>query len=601
MLPKILSRRRQRNAVDDCHCASSRGFGRNVSIIDLLEKINKYLKKNIKSKKDQETNEEISSLLIEEEEREKKKERERKEKERKEKEKEKEKERKEKEKRKEKSLPAPNVNVSESELLYKENENMDEKLNKGSYEIKDIPDYNKEYASEILNDLQNSEDLINQIKTDFFKENVDRKIEISHDYRSYKRSYEVLIFNYIKEYLLYIISKSYNLSKDKYGILVLQGGACVQHFSNARRITSDLDYKFYPLPQNLTKTTIEMQYNFLKNNILPYISLIDVKKILRERKLESVFINEDSSESSTKKTIDILLLYDLSFKCTFQEKRGIIKIYLKVKLSESVTFNLSLIDISLYKKDDKSNKMIEDILLTLNPKHKYLLPETIKFKIFYSLKDIPFKKNKNIDVILLSKNYLIEQIKNYISDCEHYEELKLNKLKKQQSITGDVKKLSEFTKLYPRIKLNEEYTEQLKKELEPKYISEVDDIEIYDTIEFLGCKKARQQLEALKSGDEKKGYEKKGDKKKGDGKKISIKRKHIFKKNKSKSEMKGIIIKKENISKSRSKSKSMNRMKIKSKFRIKRKIKRKIRTKSRRKSIKKRKIVTVEFSRTGHL
>ena len=135
-------------------------------------------------------------------------------------------------------------------------------------------------VSEILNDLQNSEDLINQIKTNFFKENVDRKIEILHDYSGYKRSYEVLIFNYIKEYLLFIISKSSKLAENRYGTLVLQGGACVQHFSNARRITGDLDYKFYPLPQNLTKTTIELQYNFLKKNILPYISLIDVKEIL---------------------------------------------------------------------------------------------------------------------------------------------------------------------------------------------------------------------------------------------------------------------------------------------------------------------------------
>ena len=471
---------------------------------------------------------------------------------------------KEKKERKKKpgSLPAPKV--SESELLYKENEKMDEKINEGSYEIKDIPDYNKEYASEILNDLQKSEDLINQIKTNFFKEDDHRKIEILHDYSivsGYKRMHEVLIFNYIKEYLLFIISKSYYLAEDKYGILVLQGGACVQHFSNARRITGDLDYKFYPLPQNLTKTTIELQYNFLKKNILPYISLIDVKEILTKRNLKSVIINEYSPESSsTKKTIEILSSYDLSFKCTFQESRGIIKIFLKVKASESVTYELSLVDISLYKHDDKSNKIIKDILSKLNITNK-LLPETTKFKIFYSLKDIPPSK-KNIDVILLSKNYLIEQIKNYISDCEHYEELKLNKLKEQQSITGDyVKSLSEFTKLYPTIKLNKEYTEQLKKELEPKYISEVDGVEIYDTIEFLGCKKARQQKEALENNT-----------KKGDSgkriKKTSTKRKYIFK------------------SKRKIQSKSQRKIQRRSKRKIQSKSQRKIQRRSKRRSKK---------------
>ena len=89
--------------------------------------------------------------------------------------------------------------------------------------------------------------------------------------------YSTIIFNFIKDYLFFIAG--YIIKDIGHFTMVLQGGAAVQYFSNAKRKTTDLDFTLY------TTTTIDKIKEKLASDFLPYFSneVIDIREILLNR------------------------------------------------------------------------------------------------------------------------------------------------------------------------------------------------------------------------------------------------------------------------------------------------------------------------------
>jgi hypothetical protein len=187
------------------------------------------------------------------------------------------------------------------------------------------------------------------------------------------------------------------------GQMVLQGGACVQYYSKAKRITYDLDYKFYPDRQK----SLEEQLNFLKKYLLPFFKDIDLDEIIEKRNI--ICSSDDSGlSSSVLKTIKQNFKdFELVF---FYDDRGIIKVYIqyneifrdKTDEERIESRKHSILDISLSKPDDKRNSnLIKSI--KKNDK-KTQLPTLFDFEL-----------DKNL-IVLLDKEYLKQERKVLIED-----------------------------------------------------------------------------------------------------------------------------------------------------------------------------------------
>ena len=199
------------------------------------------------------------------------------------------------------------------------------------------------------------EEYIKTIRKKFFNEdnitfNDDNKA-IKGGYTNPKKMFEYIIFNYIKDYLIYIISKI----DDKFK-LILYGGACVEYYSKGKYKTNDLDFKLYSR-DGIVKT-IDEQVNFLKDKVLPYISLINVEEILKKPCID---LTTDKVIEGWKHSL--ISTKDISrFKYTYDD-RGIIKISIS---------DLHIIDINLYKDETKK---IEAIEVNLGKTKIYVVPK----------------------------------------------------------------------------------------------------------------------------------------------------------------------------------------------------------------------------------
>lgn len=284
-----------------------------------------------------------------------------------------------------------------------------------------------EIGSKLLfGNIEFNEATIKSIREEFFCESLGEDNEIIIDEKDkevkFNRGFNILkisqlmIFNILKDYIVYIISTIFSkknmgeirkTSKNG-GKLILQGGACVQYYSNAKRKTYDLDYKFYPDLE--FKDDIKNQQTFFKEVVLPYFTAenFDINQIILSRKikyegddfgmdiknmLEKIFSNIQANATKN--------LYNLDF---YFDERGIIKFYVANKGKGKSIEKFSLVDISLYTSDEKSIRLIKDTLK--NPSAQ--IPKTFT------------KTVKKVNIVMLDKEYLQNQIINFIRDCEEY-------------------------------------------------------------------------------------------------------------------------------------------------------------------------------------
>jgi len=308
-----------------------------------------------------------------------------------------------------KTKSKPTKVEKEEEEKKKEIEDTDEKIRK--MEEEGNIDITKEILKNKENFLTFDEDIIRRIRTEFFHGKFDGKgnmilnlpstIKSSTGLWALVKLRQFLLFNLLKEYLIYVMShysssnylKKIRKETNNAGIMVLQGGACVQYYSKAKRITYDLDYKFYPDRQ---KNTLEEQLNFLKKYLLPFFKDIDLNEIIQKRNI--ICSSDDTGlSSSVLKTIKQNCKdFELVF---FYDDRGIIKVYIQYneffhKTDEIKSIKHSILDISLSKPDDKRNS---NLIKSIENDNKAQLPSSFKFKL-----------NKNL-IVLLDEEYLKQE------------------------------------------------------------------------------------------------------------------------------------------------------------------------------------------------
>lgn len=297
-----------------------------------------------------------------------------------------------------------------------------------AYKQTDIEDIGKLDTDKIW-DIKSklTEKNINKIRSDFFHEP-----GVLFDELFYKidginpTMYSTIIFNFIKDYLFFIAG--YIIKDIGHFTMVLQGGAAVQYFSNAKRKTTDLDFTLY------STTTIDKIKEKLASDFLPYFSddVINIKEILLNR--EPLFNFPEIKkyyEANIKFGIEKLTADATTFKLyyKFDDKRKIVKIYIDIDGIGGPTISKCLIDISLY----------TDIL-----------PNNQIYRFPFKSDD----KDTQILIKILKKELLLLKIKSYILDYD--------KLIKDKNFRN------------------------------PKYIKEVPDIDIQKTIEFIGIKAKSQ-------------------------------------------------------------------------------------------------------------
>jgi len=362
-----------------------------------------------------------------------------------------------------------------------------------------IDDEKKGKILSVMND-----EIINKIRSDFFYEK-GVVIFCNDDLKnpSYPKDYySLIIFNFIKPYLLFIISFILNNDEFKKNNLnvILWGGACAQFFSKGKRRASDLDFKIYS-----NKTYPDMK-EVLEKEMFPYLlSILDIKQILKENK--PIFNEGTHSDYQTNIINAIKQLVDddanIELKFEYYEERHIIKFNANVveKLS---SFKISLIDISL------------NIL-----KGEIKLPKIDTIKI------------GGVEIRIIKKKEMMKNLLNYKSDYENLNKTKeyVESIIKRETDETDIKKRKDgikkkmrkeeegikeedITNLFNFVEKEEEKDltpgemvekmltnddEKHKKDLNyflPKYINKVPSINFTKTIEFLG-KKAIDQLNAI--------------------------------------------------------------------------------------------------------
>jgi hypothetical protein len=167
---------------------------------------------------------------------------------------------------------------------------------------------------------------------------------------SERKIYQFIVFKYIKNYLIYVISQIDKNKKNTFK-LILYGGGCIEYYSKGMRKTNDLDFKMYPRAGNIPEqNTLDKQLMFLESFVLPYIS---------NRTVNLVEILNGDCEDSTrffKSWKDKLLKeYDnFRFKYIYDSSRGIVKI--SVNAVNKITrkeMDIPIIDISMYKDQTK--------------------------------------------------------------------------------------------------------------------------------------------------------------------------------------------------------------------------------------------------------
>ncbi len=305
--------------------------------------------------------------------------------------------------------------TAEKEKITKEKEKEKEKEKK---EIEDTDETirkilekgNRDITNEIIENKENvlkfDEEIIKKIRTDFFHEEIDKEENIILNLPSTIQSTsnldkigQFVLFNLLKEYLIYVMS--HYSSKNSEDLMILQGGACVQYYSKAKRITYDLDYKFYP-KQTKKKMKLEEQLNFLKEYLLPFFKDINLDKIIKER---NIICSSDTTGLSSlilQKIKDNLLKdFKLLF---FYDERGIIKVYIQyTEICRDITGERereemkkhSILDISLSNPDDTRNlNLIKSIL----KKDSAQLPGKKDKK--------EIKLQNDLKIVLLNEDYL---------------------------------------------------------------------------------------------------------------------------------------------------------------------------------------------------
>jgi hypothetical protein len=354
-----------------------------------------------------------------------------------------------------------------------------------------------------------NDEIIKKIRSEFFyeKDKKDEKgvvIFCNDDLKnnpSYPKDYySLIIFNFIKPYLLFIISfilKNNDEFKKNNLNVILWGGACVQFFSKGKRRASDLDFKIY------SNKNYDVIKEVLEKEMFPYLlSILDIKQILRNT--VPIFNEGTHSDYQTNIINAIKQLVDddanIELKFEYYEERHIIKFNANV-LKNSSSYKISLIDISL------------NIL-----KGGITLPRTNTIKI-----------DDGVEIKIITKSEMIENLSNYKSDYENLNKIKeyVESIMKSETSKTDNKKSikkkmrkerikeEDITHLFNFVEKEEEKDltqgeivekmltnddEKHKKELNyflPKYINKVPSINFTKTIEFLG-KKAIDQLNAIK-------------------------------------------------------------------------------------------------------
>jgi len=305
----------------------------------------------------------------------------------------------------------------------KEIEDIDEKIRK--MEEEGNRDITKEIRENKENFLKFNEDIIKKIRTDFFHGKFDKEgniilnlpttIQSSKGLWNLGKLRQFLLFNFLKEYLIYVMShysssdylkKIRKETNNNAGQMVLQGGACVQYYSKAKRITYDLDYKFYPDRQ---KNSLEEQLNFLKKYLLPFFKDIDLDEIIEKRNIICSSDDSGLSSSMLSRIKENLKDFELLF---FYDERGIIKVYIQYteifsdkKGEREESRKHSLLDISLSKPDDKRN--INLIRSLSKNKKTAQLPDIHNIKL-----------GNNLNIVLLDKDYLKQERNVLIKDSD---------------------------------------------------------------------------------------------------------------------------------------------------------------------------------------
>ena len=253
-------------------------------------------------------------------------------------------------------------------------------------DIKDIGELDTDKIWDIKSKL--TEKNINIIRSEFFHEPGVLFDELFYKIEGINSTmYSTIIFNFIKDYLFFIAG--YIIKDIGHFTMVLQGGAAVQYFSNAKRKTTDLDFTLY------TTTTIDKIKEKLASDFLPYFSneVIDIREILLNR--EPIFnfptIKKDYEENikfGITKLKDKATTFKLYYK--FDDDRQIVKIYIDIVI-DGKPISKCLIDISLYTGTILPNKQLD------------------RFE---------FHGDTQILIKILKKDLLKSKIKSYISDYD---------------------------------------------------------------------------------------------------------------------------------------------------------------------------------------
>ena len=298
------------------------------------------------------------------------------------------------------------------------------------------------------NDEKERNNIIGEIRKTLFKENYDGsiikfdnfdKIRSENMYTTYK-IFGLIIFNYLKDYLIYFIS----LFQKKYGciLFMLHGGVCIQHYSNKNYKTYDLDYKF------MSELHKEYVVQLLSEDFIKFLNdKIEMQNILKRNSESELNVYIKSLKNDCT---------DFEFVSIIEKDRPIIKVLLNFN-HRGYKMNIQLIDIKY-----ESYKKIYD---------------SIKYNV----------NKSNITINILKKDYMIEQLELYISDY--------NKLKKllHKDIENDiyVNSLTEDEKVI----LKEFKTDNIEKVISEKY-----EYKLYESIIKYG-KKSIEQLKKITSTD----------------------------------------------------------------------------------------------------
>ena len=292
--------------------------------------------------------------------------------------------------------------------------------------------------------------IIGKIRTTFFREDYKDDIIKFDDFDKTRignifdtnKIFGLIIFNYVKDYLIYFISI---FIKDKRKCLImLHGGICIQYYSNKNYKTYDLDYKFLSEYANeyISQLLSEDLIKFLNDNI----------------KLGNILERKSESELNTYITSLKNQCTGFEFISITEKDRPIIKILLKFKYG-TYDMKIQLIDIT-YESSISKDKI-----------------DIIKYS--------GDSEDKSSDIIIniLKKEYVIKQLELHISDY--------NKLKKllDKDIENDIN-VNTLTD-HEKGKLKEFKTDNIKKVESDKY-----SYELYESVIRYG-KKSIEQLNII--------------------------------------------------------------------------------------------------------